>query len=205
MRDISSFIKAYKTFDTRLRRYVRDSCRLLEKHVKEDPQEVKFEESHALPAPSWYVDDVLEAVIRRSSSFMFAYEIPKYSWNETLLRAWMDSFGLALTPSNIWAVVPWSFVFDWFEDLGGFLKSKSDDWLQPYVYFVQACTSCRAEGTLQRRVRNSFGYSSTWDVQRLAFRVYRRAVGVPQFTWDEQSLNADKIRLLASLGASRIL
>lgn len=206
LRDLRAFKKAYETFDARLRKFVGDQCRVLTRHRKEDSQQVKYEESHALPAPSWYVLDTLEATIDRSSTFMFAYEVPKYSYNETLLRAWMDSLGLALTPANVWALVPWSFVFDWFENLGGFLKSRTDDWLQPFVYFVQACTSVRAEGTLKRRVKNTFyGPPPTWDVQTLAFRMYSRAVGVPQFTWDEQSLNADKIRLLASLGASRIL
>lgn len=204
LRDLKAFRKAVDGFDSRLRRFVNNEMRPLVRRSSQPSGNTQLSGTTAVgPCTlSWN----LNYEITRSSSFMFHYELPKYSDEEFRWRAWADALGANPTAANVWALVPWSFVVDWFVDVGGFLDTFSTDWLEPVVVYLQACCSVKVVGEASVTLTGPSSWGSpTGKLATERFSVYTRNVGVPEFTWDSQSLNADKIRLLASLALSRVL
>lgn len=205
LKDIYNFIESYKTFEARLRKFVNSSMRVLVRHGRRDPE--MYSTSWTMGTYPWTTRFTLDATITRASTFQFWYLLPEYSHREFLFRAWADSFGLNPTIANIWAVVPWSFVLDWGVDIGAFLEAHSSDWLEPTIMFLQACSSVKAEGSIRATVTGPPTWGSpSGAIGECKFKHYARAVGAPQHSgWGDANLDADKIRLLASLVGSKFM
>lgn len=139
----------------------------------------------------------------QSSTFDYLYDVSKYTPKELRWRAWLDTLGLNVNPSTIWAVIPWSFVVDWFYRVGGTLGSVESDWAEPELTFHQGCHSIKKEGTFALDVYSSLG--GTQRCVELLFSSYDRKVGNPCFQGTTYPLDADKIRLGSSLLLGQIM
>lgn len=117
---------------------------------------------------------------------LFRYHIPNIEsveWKKDYLR---KLFGLQLTPSMVWELTPWSWLIDWFSNVGDVLNAYSETGLvnnlaAKYAYLMSTkFVSLRDQHslktsppiktdfyfTLERKVRseaNPFGFGVSWD------------------------------------------
>lgn len=112
--------------------------------------------------------------------------------------------GLTLTPSLIWELAPWSWLVDWFADVGGFISYHQD--IADYSLAMR-----RAGVMYQREVaytrRATFTeWGQTVPVEHTVFQTQkvRRKARSPygiRTNWDE--LSSFQLSILAALGLSR--
>lgn len=208
--DVKNVFKGLSTFESRLKDFIDRSGLEQLKHQSDPPAVSDILTNWALyPWAStvktrfhWQIES------RQRSTFNFSYTLPEMSYETLRWRAYLDTLGLAATPSNIWAIIPWSFVVDWFLDVGFYLRAYESDWVEPVITLCQACTSVKTEVTAELEGVYQLGYwnESHCTLAKLHLTHYRREVGIPQLLWEDRSnLDADRLRLLASLVGSLIL
>lgn len=222
LKDVENVCKGLRTFETRLYKFLHSENQSLVRHSQDPVIEGKncdfniFDLVKGGWGATWDGNfysrnrSVWTATYR--STFHFTYSLPVFSYEELRWRAYLDTLGLAATASNVWAVIPWSFVVDWFVNVGEYLDRFSADWIEPWIIYCQACTSMKIEVTRYSEIRHLLSYYAgrrppqLIEAGRLTYSRYVRSVGLPQTTWTNRgTLDADKIRLLASLVASRII
>lgn len=217
--DLYKVGQGLRTFETRLYKFIGDANKSLVRHAQDpviegtnvpDRNSMVYWNSSVDGNFYWRHRSVWKAIYR--STFHFTYSLPAMSFDSLRWRAYLDTIGLAATPANIWAVIPWSFVLDWFVNVGEYLERYSSDWIEPWIIYCQACTSMKIEVTRTSEIRHLLSYYAgrrppqVIEIGALAYSHYTRSVGLPQTTWTNRgTLDADKIRLLASLVASRII
>lgn len=203
--DIKAVKKAYDSFDTRLSKFLDNEGLDLRRHWSDTASSINKTYTFGGGSWAWAGNAYVSGTSTESSTFHFRYSLPQYAPDEMRRRAWLDSFGLNLTLANIWRVVPWSFVVDWFYNISKVLDESADDWIQPYVDFIQGCDSVKTELTVKAELYFR-SYPDPKSLGTLTYTHYKRILpGIPCVSGQTPSLDADKIRLLASLGASRIL
>lgn len=208
LRDIYSLVKGVTEFESRLRQFLQEEGVLLTKHISGGEQTFSpYERLVSSYDTTWARIRTGHYSYVQRSTFQFTYELPKLSENEIRWRALLDTLGLTMNPSDFWAIMPWSFVVDWFVSVKSVLEKSNEDWLQPWVYFAQACTSIRVDYSIQDVVENT--YPGCTAVAGTACSTkgtyYERVAGLPNFSLRQTDLDADKIRLLTSLLGSLIL
>lgn len=183
--------KFKKNADTELRRRSRDEP----VYTDNSPVYTAFLENSF-----WRNMRILDRKSTYASAFDFSYRIPQYSEAEMRWRALADTLGLQPSIHTLYAVTPLTFVVDWFFNVGGFLKSFENDWLQPWIAFHQGCYSRKLEGSFTWNVKGSDAYGGVvLPGINVDFSQYIRKVGSPNFSATTDPLDADKIRLGASL------
>lgn len=202
--DIVSFWKAYNSFYTRLARFISDANSDVRRSCRDPLVSVDISTEIPLIYNTWRLKYRISGSIIRSSTFQFSYVLPSYDYDEMRWRGWLDSMGLTLSIGNVWRVIPWSFVVDWFVNVSKYLDQYTSDWIQPWINFVQACSSQKVELTVDASVYLP-STGATLDVGSLRYTQYSRTVGLPNISVKTDDLDADKIRLLTSLVASRII
>lgn len=203
--DVKNFRKALSSWRDRLDRFIRNQDKDLSRRASTDVQ-VDDTSYHVSSDNLYELKLVISAGCVYSSSFQFRYTVPNYGDTELVLRALADAFGLNPSLANIWAVIPFSFVVDWFVGVGKYLdRTTTTDWLEPDLVMLQACSSRWSKGTATHYVR--LKPSGAWvNSGTFNFEHYVRTTESPAHTMIELGdLTADKIRLLASLGAQRLL
>lgn len=207
--DVKSSLLAADRFEKRLDKLLREADKPLIKRFADRPASTTSNELITCwRDPPFRHRYELTMNVVNSSSFHYCYDLPKYSEKEMRWRAWADALGLHASMANLWEVIPWSFVVDWFVDIGGLLEeSYPADWIQPWITWYQASYSQKATGNLRWSIEWT-GYGGViykWPAVDLTFSIYRRGVGLPNFSAATDPLDADKIRLGASLLLSKLL
>jgi hypothetical protein len=209
LRDVYTVIEALRTFNDRFLKFIMESGRELTKHVGSTPVIIDLDTTDGTWSNWWLLHWRISGIIERFSTFQYTYDLPQgYTYDQMKWRAYLDSLGAKMSLSQLWAVIPWSFVWDWFYNLSAYLDSAqgTTDWLAPYITFIQSCYSVKAKLSLTGDLRNPPDMGQSMPVGSCDLEYYQRGVGLPEF--DENfstELSADKIRLLASLGASLLL
>jgi hypothetical protein len=72
-------------------------------------------------------------------------KIPGLDTWETVLRAYLDALGFELNPKIIWDAIPFSFVLDWFFDVGGWIERHKIDTLELPIVLVDSYLQYKAE------------------------------------------------------------
>jgi hypothetical protein len=204
VKDVVNVFNGVADHENRLKRFVRkqnwDLCR------KTGDEELTSTSTFYVEADGYTDHHCLETTytVFGASAFQFDYEIPHYSDRELFWRSMADTLGLNIGPATIWAVLPWSFVVDWFVDVGGFLRQFETDWVQPWVNFFQACQTYHVSAVTDVKFRFTYSQCPWVPWARFTTHKFSRTVGLPGlYLPDPTSLNADKIRLLGSLIYSR--
>lgn len=203
--DIKSTLSGLSSFETRLRRFISDEDKQLLRHERDPVVESDGDTGWVnTPHPGYQIRKSWKCKVKYTSTFSFSYSIPPYDWEELRFRAFLDTLGLQITPRNIWAVLPWSFVCDWFADVGSYLDRYSSDWIEPWINFCQACTSVKvqAEADIRGAYAVTVGGGGRWEfnLASVSYSHYVRTPGIPTAcVGSGGELSADKIRLLASL------
>lgn len=206
VKDLERVFRGMATFDTRLVRFLNQAGKDLIRHAT-DATDVKY--SDVVPHPNypntWHTIRTIEGQLVHSSTFWYDYVNPYREDEFPMWRAVLDTIGLKANPANVWAVIPWSFVIDWFSGLSSHLDPFTDDWIAPAVNWHDAYASRRFEGTGRWDCLHvPSGVTCPGPVMRM--KMYDRHWSMPRFqASDPGTLDADKIRLLASLVGGRLL
>lgn len=210
-REVKNVMKGLAEFEKRLNRFLREAGESLIKHVADDGTSGAYTGSWIVLSPyygkrRWKFNWTNTF----KSTFQFSYSLPPMDYQTLRWRAYLDTLGLHASIANLWALVPWSFVVDWFVNVGRLLDQFTDDWISPWITFCQGCISQKfvVDGGLEWEYQHpSLQYPPFMErIVEFSLSYYKRSVGVPSYAWsDTDALNADKIRLLASLAISRIL
>jgi len=201
IKDVKHVFNGVSSFEDRLDRFVANQNRALRRRYRDLPVSGQKTLTTALAGGSAYTHNYkCDYTIARASCFDFLYNVPPYGTGELRWRAMLDTLGLNANPSTIWAVIPWSFVVDWFWNVGGFLKQYEDDWLNVWVNLIQASYSRDISGTVEWAVKSpSAGGGANLPGIRINFSQYTRSLGAPNFSGASDPFTADRIRLGASL------
>lgn len=206
IKDVKNVFKGLSSFEDRLKGFVAKQNTEMTRRVRDSVAEVNSTGVYQSLSNGYWKSDVIRKYnVLPASSFQYSYSIPNYSDRELRVRAYLDTLGLHVNPANVWAVLPWSFVVDWFVNVGQNLDRFSNDWVQPWVNLHQACHSQKIEATSEWTT-TFLPKGQSVKTQTCSMRTYRRVVGIPQgMSLDAGTLDSDKIRLLLSLFASRVL
>lgn len=74
--------------------------------------------------------------------------IPKLEETLTVMRVYLDALGFELNPKIVWDAIPFTFVIDWFFDVGGWLQRHKYDTLELPVMLVDSCLQCKEDLTI---------------------------------------------------------
>lgn len=83
---------------------------------------------------------------KTEAHFKFKYKaIPAMSQAEEKIRLFLDTLGFELNPRIIWEAIPFSFIVDWFLNVGNFLDSLKIDALEIPIELVDSCLQFRED------------------------------------------------------------
>lgn len=148
----------------------------------------------------------------------FRYYVPGLEDRTYLGRArtYIRAFGLNLTPKLVWNLVPWTWMANWFSNVGQVVGNYSDinehQLVAKYAYITRRSkTRCLAKCTFQTKFRSTYK-PTTYDVATNYGEAYTDSetytrVGASPFGfsvgWD--GLNSFQLSILAALGVTRAL
>lgn len=112
-----------------------------------------YQRSHTIPLsalsasgnftyPSGLHKVYYQGTVERSCSAYLTYKtLPIAALNglDKILRAYLDALGFELNPQIVWDAIPFTFVIDWFFDVGGFLSRFKIDSLELPIVLVDSC------------------------------------------------------------------
>ena len=81
------------------------------------------------------------------ATMKFKYWVPKIDQEYAKIKGILDVLGLRITPSIVWELIPFSFVVDWFINVGDYLRSLETDFLESVVRIEDFCCSVKTEVT----------------------------------------------------------
>lgn len=184
---IRDTIDALKTFEQRLNTFLALQGKELTSHYNEI-QEISgdtIQMGNALTSKyPWQVryrnDDYK---ITRTATMVYKYSIPKaktLKYDTLKLLAMADMFGVSAGVSMLWEATPFSFVVDWFLNVGDFLEQFDKPFLDTDVEVIDYCISTKAVRTTYIDMWRS---SSLWQT---GFTVtqnhYQRTRCLPDYT-----------------------
>jgi len=158
-------------------------------------------------------------VISDASKFhaqiQYNYLYDDYQLEHARVLALLDSFGANLNPAIIWNAIPWSFVVDWFVDVGQWLSKQRIGHMDPKINIMQMCWSTKRTRRIfvSSRIASAKYYPGTGlpDVyyQHITHPVvfetaYKRSSGLPSASSITSSgLNSTEFSLGAALVITR--
>lgn len=83
--------------------------------------------------------------IHRNAKLVFKYSLPNFDFQRDKIKALLDVLGLCNGWSSLWELTPFSFIFDWIIDIGGFLSSRSQDQVETEIELGSFVVSKRYE------------------------------------------------------------
>jgi hypothetical protein len=138
--DLSTMIKSVLDFSSRL-------------HEFEQSLGKKIQVSASCDAPSNSINSTLSpggsnpvftysASVKRECKVYITYApqpLAVMGDIDKTIRGLLDNFGFELNPRIIWEAIPFSFVIDWFLNVGNFLERYKVDALELPIYLVDSC------------------------------------------------------------------
>lgn len=231
-----ALLPAYSTFqdlrramedqDALLAQYERDAGRLVRRRYEPDFWNTSNVTKHVqtnVSARSWEPENLAaivyfgergtQVVTTKTTEKMwfsgaFTYTLPEEGWRRTLLEL-DQAYGILPGIDTVWELVPYSFVVDYFANMGdvlGNLNSFMEDGLvMPYGYIMRSkkiVVDVEWTGPLSLGTR----YVTKRIAGRLTIEVLQRRAATPfGFGFDWGGITARQTSILAALGISRVL
>lgn len=117
--------------------------------------------------------------VRRTKKAGFTYRLKPFSVTKDyklMLRAYADALGFELNPRILWDALPFTFVLDWFLDVGGWLERHKFDTLSipfvhvdSYVSYEETYTVQSTHNFLGDGVIGPYGANPAWNTTRRFF------------------------------------
>lgn len=140
--DVQRLYKGMRTFDERLRRLKEGAGRLQVRHYTETldgPCKTSEDAliTHTNEGTSWPVDfrrSHNASLVTLTCTMKYTYQLPELDQEATRIRAFLDTIGAQLDLYTVWEAIPYSFVVDWFFNVGSYLKQFRTRWIPVTVY-----------------------------------------------------------------------
>lgn len=141
IKDLTDLYDGLVTWQTRLAKFQSQQGLTLVRHYKEEL---------ACPEPR---SDACKVVWKTKPTYRatckYSYTLPELSAEQQRLRGLLDTIGLHLNAAVVWEAIPYSFVVDWFVDVGGFLEQFSHDWLAAKVTILDFCSTFKWDAEVE--------------------------------------------------------
>lgn len=235
VRDLRQMYNLYKTMDKQLAQLVRDNGRSIRRRatVKSDSSSdsaqgtypYPFYYAYGAPPSLWFKGtSTVVASVRTHERVWFSgnfrYYIPDIGSSAWTRRAKMALFGANPSPELLWEILPWSWLIDWFSNVGDVMSNMSENAAENlvcnYSYIMRSWTrtvtaSCYTECEEKAPDLNPNRFSSEWKRKVHTFISestieYKTRVGGGNpygLNVSLPSLNSKQLGILAALGISR--
>lgn len=220
IRDIKDVAKSIRKQDELLRAYERNAGRRIKRRWDFEPivTTERFADvtgqypAPALPTPVYSGSGTLSRVRTTTRKLWFSgaykYYVPTghtmFARSKALMQKSNYLFGTSITPATIWNLTPWSWLADWFANVGDVMTNASvlayQDVVIAYAYIM-----CETRTDDEWTLRGNFGNGipstlsqtfSTVTKQRLRASPYGFAL-----TWD--GFSDQQLAILAALGLTK--
>lgn len=228
--DLRKMYNLWQTVDRRLAQIVRENGRSIRRKatVLEDTSVSTVETAYPYPyagvwsgIPNWIPGSTVRTVTRKtytrvwfSGSFRyFILDIGTSQWDT---RARAALWGVTPTPELLWSVLPWSWLVDWFANVGDVVSNASsnavDNLTLEYAYLMKHTVETLQVDISTQHAGVDLPRSWKWpQVDHTYMSSYStetklRAVGDYPMLWgsNPSGLSAYQVGVLAALGASRV-
>lgn len=180
IKDCQEIYEKCTNFEKTLNDYKSQQGKLLVRHFAYIPdREFLKGELNEGWVKSWKVCDV---GVEFHATMTYRYTVPNLDRAYSKLRAVGDILGIKLTQSVIWEAIPFSFVIDWFVNVGDYLQQLETDYLESVVEIVDFCYSTKKTYSYKQWVCGQPAYNpdvkhdlATWQVTQ-----YERVRTIPR-------------------------
>lgn len=147
--DCLSILVGMDIFEANLSRFLARQGRWIVSHYgeKEDLSPVRTVH-HVYSDANWnyWIERLVEPSERvRTATLYQRYRVPDAYTSETRLWALLDSLGMVKGLSTLYELSPWSFMIDWFADVGGYISRNTEKQLETEVILGGYCFSKKYE------------------------------------------------------------
>jgi hypothetical protein len=222
--DLRKFVTAYQRMDDMLKQIKRDNGKWVRRrgtvHTKEDRTwSGTYCPARIMPLPQpWHfvggsISDpkacktVLYRTVKQRVWFSgkFRYYIPDIEDGMWELNARRKLFGATLTPGVVWNLIPWSWLVDWFGNIGDVLDNLDDglatDLVAEYAYLMGTTTLKYEAETTLKLTQGTHVFTHESEITRKV----RQEANPFGFGLTMGDLSPRRISILAALGISRAL
>jgi len=228
IKEIQDMYKTYQTLDAKLSQLRRDNGRLIRRRIDKGVQTSStittssgsgypYSQPTVVGLTAGNTSYTRTVYQERSERIWFAggfrYYVPDIGSDRWTKHATRALFGANLTPEVVWKALPWSWLVDWFANVGYVVSNMSsnavDNLTAEYAYVMREVrVNTRTEVTVRLpstgAAGESYGRTSLTsyyeDSQYLGTRVPATPYG---FNVKFDSLSAYRLSILAALGISR--
>jgi hypothetical protein len=207
--DVRNSVRGLLSLQDRLAELKAGAGKLQVRHYSEEDNGLDFEESWDFNTNNEGRATYRVPQAKYCASMTYTYQYPDLDRAHEELYALLDTFGLQLNPQIIWDAIPYSFVVDWFFDVGDYLSQLRKKWIDVQITIKDFGVSCKFEFSGSTTMRGYGAIPSPW-VPRTDFsgKFYHRKplkVEDRMFTISQQgSLTLRKFVLGALLVKQRI-
>jgi len=226
--DLKKMYQVYTELDKRLAQLKRDNGRAIRRHVSlEESTDTSTTTTSSndmaafWPTPNGIVGSVQKStLLTQSTSYTktwyaarYRYYIPEINSSQWTKRATRVLYGINPSPEIVWELLPWSWLIDWFSNVGDIVSNLStnavDNLVADYAYVMQHTrveTQYMATGQLGA-ASSKFGWRKlAYPAASLTESVEwkRRQWATPYgFGVDFGTLSPYQVSILGALGMSR--
>lgn len=180
---ISDLLKMYDqlvTWRKRLRKYISGQNTEQVRHFRKWIERSIPIDNLSTVDPHYHVRERGTLTRVYHATMRYTYKIKGLDGVYNELKALIDIVGLKLNAGVIWEAIPFSFVIDWFINVGDTLEGLSEDYLESVVTITDFCHSIKVERSVYYTL-NIVGSISTGEIplgQRLK-KIYSRMRVLP--------------------------
>lgn len=221
VRDLQKMYETYRNIDRRLAQLVRDNGRGIRRSARvndtESTSTVEHENGYFVyPVYPWIgasghsMKRTVTESVRTRTWFVgrFRYHIPDIGTSQWNRRATRALYGANITPEVLWNVLPWSWLVDYFGNVGDIISNFSPtavDRLTADYAYVMRTEERSLSWTVTGWVNNQDGQPCHLSLRGENATIAKaRAVATPfgfGLNWD--GLSAGQVGILTALGISR--
>jgi len=153
--DISAMVNAVRTLQQKLRDWERSVGQLKKRQLTVSNNTIGKTGSAAVS--SWGTVTWSVSFTQKVTAHIVFRPLPlkAYTDLEKLLRGTLDSLGFELNPKILWDAVPFSFVVDWFVNIGQYLERFKSDTLELPIKLEAAYLQNKETMIIDCRTRNN--------------------------------------------------
>jgi hypothetical protein len=100
--------------------------------------------------------------IKYTAVMTYTYQFPEIDESMEQLYALLDTVGLNLNPQVVWDAIPYTFVVDWFFNVGDFLGQLRKKWIPIQIAIKDFGVSCKLAFHSDSEIRGTGKIDSDW-------------------------------------------
>lgn len=160
--DVQALVNALRSFQKRLKELQKAANKPITRHYRRGLDVFKLPSDAVLgstggPLRCWRIARWEEPPMY-TATVRYRYQMPDLGLLSNRIKAMLDSLGVRPDASILWNAIPFSFIVDWFFDVGGWLESLSSDNLDIPVHIDDFCHSIKVDYTIELHMQRKYDY-----------------------------------------------